>query len=461
MSAVCAAWFIQNIGLGVGDCGWSAPVRSWVDDDGNGTWDEGEAPLEFVAVHVNDVKNDYRDVGLDTAVTDWNGETRVTVWLPGCPKARFEVYALAPEGYQALRPDPVPVLGPGYGSSDLIQFPFAELSGHASPTPYVAKLQCADLGSGAADLAVAEDGSLWSLSLDGVTHWDAGGRLKQSYSFDSSRAALFSRIWLDRTSAVWAFDRPAGLLAQLAGAEWRFAGKSGGILGAAEPPIGTSSDGTLWFATADKLISYNPTTAVWHLHSTRWVNTAERYAATALSDGISWLAAFGDRVAVTATVPSAWSDWAVVSRHEFEPAEASKVPMKGWVKHATLAPDGTVWVDFSSGLAGFDPEHGTWRRFERGTADFPLIGGEVDDLYAAPDGAIWLAASERGHVKLLRLVANLDPQSAAVWTSFDPRDGIPDVADIVAIAAGRDGAVWLGRWANDLLVRCQLRGEAR
>lgn len=61
------------------------------------------AGVEFF---IDDVRNHFARVG-STAVSDTNGEARLSVSLPGCPQVEFEVSAPAPAGYRATTPERV------------------------------------------------------------------------------------------------------------------------------------------------------------------------------------------------------------------------------------------------------------------------------------------------------------------------------------------------------------------
>lgn len=81
------------------DCIWPATARAWIDENQNGRWDTGEKPLAGVTFYVDDVLNRPVKVGSD-AVSGENGEANLSVFLPGCPPRRFEVYAEPPPGYE-------------------------------------------------------------------------------------------------------------------------------------------------------------------------------------------------------------------------------------------------------------------------------------------------------------------------------------------------------------------------
>jgi hypothetical protein len=91
-----------------GDCDWSARVRAWVDENGNGVWDVGETPLSNVKI----VVESYHIPGIPEAVSNDAGEAQLYTLIGGCPKeAVLFVYALPPSGYRPSRRSLKPASG--------------------------------------------------------------------------------------------------------------------------------------------------------------------------------------------------------------------------------------------------------------------------------------------------------------------------------------------------------------
>lgn len=95
------------------DCGWGATAQAFVDKNANGKWDKGEQPLAGVSFQVDDVLNDFHDVARPddsgSLTSGKNGTVTMSVWLPGCPEVKFEVYAVPPPGYMPTTPQRLPV----------------------------------------------------------------------------------------------------------------------------------------------------------------------------------------------------------------------------------------------------------------------------------------------------------------------------------------------------------------
>lgn len=85
-------------GCGV-DCYYLGAVRAWIDTNGDGVWNPDESPLSGVRFFIDDVRHNSQNVG-EEAVSDETGEATVFVFLPGCPRVRFEIYAAVPSGYR-------------------------------------------------------------------------------------------------------------------------------------------------------------------------------------------------------------------------------------------------------------------------------------------------------------------------------------------------------------------------
>jgi len=93
------------------DCLWNATGSAWNDDNQNGVQDDNEKPLAGVKFWVDDTLNNFQKVNnehSDTVATDADGKVEISVWLPGCPKVRFEVYTEAPQNCRLTTPERIP-----------------------------------------------------------------------------------------------------------------------------------------------------------------------------------------------------------------------------------------------------------------------------------------------------------------------------------------------------------------
>ncbi len=85
------------------DCRWGASVIVWNDANRDGLRDDGEAPLQNVAIHADDVQNNITEVA--SGITDTTGTAALDVFIAGCPDAAFEVYAVTPTNFCATTPE--------------------------------------------------------------------------------------------------------------------------------------------------------------------------------------------------------------------------------------------------------------------------------------------------------------------------------------------------------------------
>ncbi len=85
---------------GQAECAWDGTAQAFVDTNGNRVADPGEPPLAGVAFRVDDPYNHLTEVtGRNAIISDKAGKARLSVDLPGCPHAEFEVYAQPPGGF--------------------------------------------------------------------------------------------------------------------------------------------------------------------------------------------------------------------------------------------------------------------------------------------------------------------------------------------------------------------------
>lgn len=89
------------------DCMWQQQASAWLDVNENGVQDADEQPLSGVRFFIDDVYNGFSDVG-NEAFSDADGKAALEVWLPGCPRTDFEVYAQPTAAYRLTTPERLP-----------------------------------------------------------------------------------------------------------------------------------------------------------------------------------------------------------------------------------------------------------------------------------------------------------------------------------------------------------------
>lgn len=447
--------FTTGCCMPLADCIWDATGEAWVDENANGIWDEGEPPLEGVEFHVDDILNGHADVG--RATSDWDGKANISVWLPGCPKARFEVYAEPPSSYRLTTDVRLPVEGTGYGDSGPFRFGFALLPGFPTPTPYTRSLQCKAYNQEARDIGISPDGSVWAVSWDGVSQYNPTSDVWHSYEVDvPDTPRLFDDIAVGSDGVIWiiASDR---LMARFAESNWTTYTEEKKLIPGSDPSIGTTPDGIVWLVLrgAD-LVGFNPETDSWKLYCGEWSSHCSAgYTAKAITDGSVWFGSSGGWSEYGPPDAVGSVKWKVSDRHTFAADEIKEMPIAGWIEDAEIAPDGKLWIVYSYGVTSFDPQTEQWQIYDSGTTN-GILSNPIQDLAVAPDGSVWMASSRAGHSLAYRFIPEYEGSEQDAWRTFDPRDGIPDFSEINNIAVGIDGSVWFGFAYEDTIAQCEL-----
>jgi streptogramin lyase len=447
--AALLSWIKQNTFV---DCGWDAPVSAWIDENGNNIWDEGEPPLEGVQFHVNDIRNDYKDVG-GRAESDWNGKAKVFVWLPGCPSARFEVYAVPPLGYKPVNDKAVQITGAGYGRDDEIQFGFVRVEGYLTPTPYISRLNCITYSRSVEDMTTAHDGIIWMVNGDGAVSYDSQSYTWRSFPASSPTPALFDQIQVGDNGAVWINDQ-WDEAARLQESEWTYFAGENNLVAASEPSIGNTPDGEIWFAPKappDILAAFNPNTDSWKVYYGSRGAHKDSDSVRLFTDGTVWRVAFGSRSEFTP--PDSLDDsWKIYDRHIFSSAETRTMPLDGWIKSAKIAPDGVIWIAHSFGISRLDPANDEWYLYDLASTDGALSEAP-EDIAIAPDGSVWVASGNVHSLAFQFTPSSIDYKQG-VWRKYDPRDGIPDFSQIDDVEVDQDSSVWFGFDYEEVIARC-------
>ena len=90
--------YILRVGS-VADCAWHGSAKAWIDSNRDGLVNNDEAPLGNITIHIDDVQNNFVDVGWP-AVTDRYGDVQLNVSIPSCSNSVFEIYADLPDGFR-------------------------------------------------------------------------------------------------------------------------------------------------------------------------------------------------------------------------------------------------------------------------------------------------------------------------------------------------------------------------
>ena len=99
-------WLLLLAGCVTVECESNHTVKTWIDANANGQWDEGEAPLAGVSCFT---EGGY-SVGVGEAVSDLYGEAHLSTTLAGCPEEGIlTVWVEPPPGYRLVTQGRLPV----------------------------------------------------------------------------------------------------------------------------------------------------------------------------------------------------------------------------------------------------------------------------------------------------------------------------------------------------------------
>ena len=444
--------FLSSCTLGFADCAWSAPILTWLDINENGVWDEGELPIEGVRFQVNDIKNNYQNVG-SPAISDWEGKSAAQVWLPGCPSAKFEVLAVPPEGYYFVSSSVVEVQGSGYGNDDPILFPLNRESGFPTPLAYASKLQCKTYPIGSEDLKIAPDGSVWAALWNGGASYKAGLDEWNTVLFDTDLMSLAENIDIGIEGDIWI--RSWNGIGLLRNESWEINNPEDTYPDYIVSSINYLSDGQLWFAVPappDTFAKFDLTNSSWSLYGPQSRASDVNFRVTLMKGMSTWFAIFeydpGDAPLTEVPFPG----WSTQDTHTFTDDEFNVIPLDGWIEDIEIDTLGKLWIAHSFGISSFSPSNSEWINFEPiGILEY---SNSPVDLAVGPDNTIWSIYSDT-HPRLLQLKPNNINPLESEWIAFDPRDGFPDDNGLTSLAIDREGFIWVGFGSSDITARCK------
>jgi streptogramin lyase len=402
--------------------------------NGNGVRDQGDPPLPGVTFHVNDILNGYSDVGDADGPSDWKGEVQLTVWLPGCPDARFEVYPDTPPGYRALS-DSRPTADDG-SSNIVFGFGFSQLPGLPTIAPRSSPPSCVSYHLGAAnkyditDIDIAADGSVWVATFnDGLRRLPPSGT---EWVFVRTGDGLINNQVRSITpladGSVW-FGTEGGA-SRLSPEGWTSFTSADGLVNNNVYGIALSPSGDVWFATAGGVSRLDAQTLTWNSVS------SELVTAIAVSpEGIPWTTPYLD-------------DQVRVVEYDSEGLHLGNGLNFNYADQLTFSSDGIMWIAGSDGIGQYNPVTGVVNIFDRTSTGGAFVDS-ANSLAIAPDGSVWIAATAYTPI-VYHFLPWLDKDMASAWQIYDQRDGLltlPTTAtnddSVKAIAVTPSGDVWI------------------
>lgn len=402
------------------DCAWSGNAFAWIDENEDGMFQKGEPPLPGVVFHVNDTYNQYSDVG--SGVSNWSGQTELSVFIPGCPETGFEVTADEPAGYRLTTSASYQSKA---NSGEAFQFGFAYLPGVPTVTPRPNPPQCTAIpefeGHGISAI-VSDKENLWvvanivaklNFSSNAWTFFDGkaytGWPQNILISPDGS-------IWLiaDQPNPKWSpqtagkSDEPLSFsfIYQLVKGEWReFSPEV--LYHKYIHSISWAPDGSMWFSTwGDGAFNWNPTTDQWSsvatlkfVHEILFAKDGKQFNIEELGGGAitpdgkvwgvseqgfsNWHGHFYDPVTKQIT-KSAITDILEIDMDTICYSDM-KFDSRGGMWLATCS-DGLLYIP--------DPINGGKESWHEYRSDIGFPSNETLDLYLEKDSVLWIGTKE-------------------------------------------------------------------
>lgn len=320
-------------------------------------------------------------------------------------------------------------------------------------------------------IAMDPEGLVWIGTVVGVNRFDA--YTWQRLSSPELPAGLeVVTMLIDSRGALWIGTEGAGLLRFDGHTLRRLTQELHGLPENYVRSLVEDSDGHLWVGTASQGLfrsrqtvhapSLQPADIVWEAVNPRTAERPVLRAALRARDGSLWFGTFAQGVLRYTPDADAWTVYTV----------ADGLPANE-VNQGALLEDsgGGLWVGTPAGLARLDPATGRWQTFDRASG---LEDNNVLSLTEVPGAGVW-AGTQRGHIYSFDATAGrwtlrsaaatpinallVAPGQGLWWgtaaglTRFDSNtglrrsytrsDGLLD-NEVTALAAGRQGELWIG-----------------
>ena len=442
-------WFYNGMSEALSRGPFEVPVRTWRDDNRNGVWDEGEPPLAYVTVHLEDVVDGEPN---SQWVTDESGGVLFGGLLWPERSDIYKVYAEAPPGYEVIGPERIRV-----DFDEIEQTPvalgLALLPGQPTPTPRPAiALDCHLIDESSsendhASVMAIQPGQEGSVVLTlanpaGLCRYAADGAFVESLPavpiVPSEYSAVFPRIRVGPDGRIWAWgSHVADGLAVFDGTAWRSVAPYNRPGEYRAYDLAIALDGAVWLGTDLGALRLDDATGEWTRHASLQSISAVAPAA----DGTIWLLQCN---------PPGRCNQALTQRTPGGPRlyEESKVPPLG-IHHGNVwgaSYDGSsIWVINGRGLARWDIAAAMWTEYTPATTNYALPPDSITAYDQAPDGTLWLARYENGLIRAR-------PRSGEWYFANSPLIDGQYIDDVVV--AG-DGSVWVSLRYEYAVYRCE------
>lgn len=430
---------------GCGDCIYSAQVNAWLDANENGLRDADEQPLEGILFHIDDVHNQFRKVG--NAVSDSEGKAGISVWLPGCPKVKLQVYSEAPDEYRLTtaerfdasvsRTDEVFSFGYFYTpSSTPTPVPSPEpLACHRMPISYFSSywLPIAFTDSGVA-WTTAENHSRRLIEMIPTNHEVREYQRTDDFlgfaDIYDMTLAPDGAVWFTTNSGVSRFDKGG----------WTSFIQDNGMHAGGAQDIAILPTKDVLVETEAGIEVLDPLTISWYiLISPDALGNRDQNKFRTVGNEV-WLIDRNQILRFWKDEPDSRVNWEVL----WTPDTIPDMPLVA-INDADLAPNGVLWV------TGFDDQlrpavvstvlgSDSWTAYSYRTTGGAIGRSGIGGLEITSDGSVWLDES----TAIVRGTATSDHATTYRWDRYDASAFVwgHDTRSISRIAASPDGAIW-------------------
>jgi streptogramin lyase len=418
---ICIAMIFWFFTLGPGQaCRSHVTARAWVDANANGTWDNGEPPLEGVTFHLTADGNPNQTLQYGTDITDWQGNAQLPLPLypEGCPRISAFAYPDVPPGYRlttssTASTDAIP-------SNGAATFGFTYLPGAPTVTPRPSTPQCTTFtevgdhlpANRLQSMTLAPDGTLWFVySYTELAQYRPATNTWKVYpGSDRTAAHVFIKAFaITPDNMLWVAQQ-SGEVLSFDGTTWKHYTKDNGLLDNEVEAMDATTDGKVWILSKRGISIFDPPQDRW-----QYLRKPSDQVYKSITPSING----------SVILRIADEGFYVVLRPDAEPRKIRE-DTKDFVYALQADKDGNLWLSTYARLERVDVKTGERQVFDAGTTKERYIAGETRDIGFAADGSVWLA-SDNGR---LPRAYHYIPASVNVptdsWRYYDQRDGIPD-----------------------------------
>lgn len=430
--------------LVVRDCSFRETARAWIDANENGSWDEGEQPLENVLFTVKPTGMGYAYLRT-TAVSNQQGEAELHLFLAGCPDVSLSVQADGPLHYQLTTHATIPDDPNRF--AEVFAFGFVYPANLPTPTPRPQNhLTCTpiNLGDDVAwidAIAIAPDDALWitrrgrvlRLTPDGLT---TSTILETSDTMRHLAVAPDGSVWLN----------PGNSILHLSSSTWithTVISVANASLTDSVLDIAVSPDNTVWVSSEDNGVRFYDPASNRLIPFTLGDEVIDaEYGIQTIKpapDGTVWF--FSPRFAFRLT-PNNEPSWQEFPLYQQDETYERSQPLR--ISETVVDQAGNPWligyIASLPTLLQFNPTSGAWITYDYFSTGGAMFGGHLASLALAPDGSLWLGVSETGIMHFLPDERN---ESGGSWIYYGAEAGFQPNELGTYVDLTSDGTVWV------------------